>query len=294
MKLKSFLVLGSLTLAAPAFAGPVVLGGDDLNCHGERDINNDNIQGWLYIEKIFGSVNSQVTRPGPFTVDIAMLGTPAPANCPPTCPGGADDAAGSAADKAGLTISYFDGDAAIDGFFDDLAQGTVNPKIIYLPGTDCSPDLDSNEGAELVQNAGAIQAFVGSGGGLISHGCEDSGDCAIAYGWLNALTPGLVVNGNNACNSTNAQLTAAGQAALPTVSNSDIDGNAGPCHNTFEGNFGELQPLAVDGDDDPFILGGIVTTLAEPSGVPAAGAAGLLAVCGLLLGVARRRLQPTR
>jgi hypothetical protein len=296
------ILLGCVMLASPAFAGPVTLGGDDLNCHGERDGGGLNIEGWLYIEKALTDIEAQVTRSGPFTTDIAMLGSPEPVGCPPACPNGdANEAGASAAANAGLSIAYFDGDIAIEDFFTDLGSGTVNPKIIYLPGTDCSPDLNEAEGQALTNNAAAISAFVASGGGLMSHGCDgddtadpndpgDVADCTIAYGWLQALIPGLDPFGE--CSSSGAELTPAGQTALPGVSNSDIDSNAGPCHNSFSGNLGTLTSLAQDGNDRTFILGGIVGAIAGGGhAVPALGSAALVALFGILALTGIRRLR---
>jgi len=50
---------------------------------------------------------------------------------------------------------------------DDLTDhGSVNPEMLYLVGTGASNDLDTSEGAALTANAGAIAAFVASGGDL--------------------------------------------------------------------------------------------------------------------------------
>ena len=169
--------------------------------------------------------------------------------------------------------------ANISTFFTQLANGTVNPSIIWLAGTGASNDLHSAEGGTLTNNAAAINSFVGSG-----HGSGID-----AYGWLTALLPGLSeVNG---CSSSGATLTAAGIAAFPGLSNSNIDSNAGPCHSHFEGNFGGLTTLGLDGVGLSYIVGaaggggGSITE--PPTGMPepaslwlvGAGLAGLAAMC---------------
>ena len=282
-------IFSVVVMAARAWAGPVILGGDDLTDHGFRDGLGQNQDGWLYIEKALDNLDSGVTRPGPFTVDIAALGSAGNVACPPACSGGnAGDAVQSAASNNGLTVQFFDGAAAISGFFTSLGTGAVNPRIIWLAGTDASNDLDTAEGAALTANANAIASFVASGGGLMSHGCDDVDECVDAYGWLTQLLPGAsAVTG---CDSDGAMLTPAGMAAFPGLSNSEIDSNVGPCHNHFEGNLGSLQILANDADALPFIIGGgSGTVIQQRTGAPAVGwLALLLTSVGLLAGGAYR------
>jgi hypothetical protein len=238
----------ALSLSAPALAGPVILGGDDLTDHGSRS-GSANLLGWLYIEKAVSNILNtpgNITRPGN-NGSIAALGSAAVAGCPPACPGGnAGAGIGSAADVLGKTVNYYDGATAINQFFTDLAGGTVNPAMIWLAGTGASNNLDSAEGTALTTNANAIASFAASGGGVMAHGSGPD-----AYGWLSALIPGIVET--TIC-STPATLTAAGIAAFPGLTNADI--SAGPCHSTFSGNLGSLQVLAVESGSLNMIIGG--------------------------------------
>lgn len=275
-------------------AGPVILGGDDLTDHGNRTggttIAGQNNEGWLYIEKAVSNVLSSQTRAGTLTHDIVALGS-------------ADSTALSGNAGAGIhfaalelskSVLYLDGATAINQFFTDLAGGIVNPGMLWFSGTGATNDLDAAEGTALTSNAAAINAFGASGGGIMAHG---SG--TVAYGWLSALLPGLTEV--TTCNSTGATLTAAGQAAFPGLSNSDIDANAGPCHSSFSGNFGGLTTLALDGSNPSlsYIIGGGAGTVIqcgqpgqppctnnvpEPGSLPLA----LLAASGLFLSLQRR------
>ena len=242
-----------LFLAGAAYAGPVILGGDDLTDHGSRS-GSANIDGWLYIERAVNNILNTpgaITRPGN-NGSIAALGSALVAGCPPTCPSGnAGAAIGSAAAVLGKTVNYYDGAAAINQFFNDLVAGTVNPAMLWIAGTQSGNNIDSTEGAALTANAARISNFVASGGGLMAHGSGPD-----AYGWLSVLIPGIIET--TTCN-TPATLTAAGMTAFPGLTNADI--SAGPCHSSFSGNLGSLQVLATDSGGLNFILGGGAGTI---------------------------------
>jgi len=224
--------------------GPVILGGDDLTEHGNVS-GGANQLGWLYVQNSIANLNRDQSRPGPFTVDIAALGTAATTSTSGTAGG----AIGSAATVLGLTVNFYNGAAAIQGFFSALATNGTNPKIIWLAGTDATDDLDSSEGGVLTANAGTIAQFVGEGGGLMAHGGDDG---ATAYGWLNNFRPDIVLT--SAGTSSGHRLTDIGRATLPLLTDANID--SGPSHNWFGGNLSGFEILGLDANDHPFILGG--------------------------------------
>ncbi len=273
-----------------SMAGPVILGGDDLTDHGSRTAGGVNLEGWLYIEKAVSNVLSGVTRAGT-TTDIVALGSAANVTFNS---GNAGGAIGSAANVLGKTVTFVDGVANITQFFLDLANGAINPKMLWLAGTNAANDLDAAEGAALTANAAAINAFGASGGGIMSHGSGVN-----AYGWLSALLPGLVENVGQ-CNSSGATLTAAGNAAFPGLTNNDVNSNAGPCHSSFSGDFGGLTTLAFDGQGRSYIIGGGAGTIIQcgqpgqppcDNTVPEPSSLLLIGIAGLGLAAQMRRRQ---
>ena len=278
-------------LSGVSMAGPVILGGDDLTDHGSRTELGANLEGWLYIEKAVSNVLSGVTRAGTITTDIVALGSSEDLTF---TSGNAGGAIGSAANVLGKTVTFVDGAANINQFFADLAAGTINPKMLWLAGTGTVNDLVTAEGTALTNNAAAINAFGASGGGIMSHGSGTT-----AYGWLSALLPGLIRS--SGCTEVGATLTAAGNAAFPGLSNSDVDSNAGPCHSNFSGDFGGLTTLAFDGVGRSYIIGGGGGTIIQcgqpgqppcnPNDVPEPSSLLLIGIAGLGLAAQMRRRQ---
>ena len=245
------LFLSLLTLGRPpaVSAGPVILGGDDLTDHGSITPTGELQSGWVYIRKALENLHPNVTLPGN-DGSVAALGSE-----PSTATAfDAGAAIGAAAAAAGLPVSYYNGATAIGQFLSDLASGATTPAIIWLAGTHAQNDLDGTEGAVLTANAPVLANFVNAGGGLMAHGFGPT-----AYGWLEALFPGLEeIDG---CESVGAALTPAGQAAFPGLSNSDIDSTARPCHSHFVGDLGTLDVFALDGNGLNFIIGSQNATL---------------------------------
>lgn len=267
-RLPGLTLLVILLTASFAFGGPVILGGDDLTDHGSAS-GGVNMQGWLYIEKAIRGILAGSTRPGATANTIAALGSASGG-------GGAGDAIASAA--AALippaTVTYYDGAPAITTFFTNLGSGATNPAMIWIAGNGAGNDIDAAEGAVLTSNANAISGYVGSGGGLMSHGSGPD-----VYGWLSVLIPGIVATGD--CNANGAMLTAAGMAAFPGLSNSDVDSSAGPCHSSFSGSLGTLLPLVLDGNSRPYIIGGGAGTVIGPSAAVPVLSFPMMAVFGL-------------
>lgn len=251
----SLLVFSTLFFTAIASAGPVIIGGDDLDLHGYRS-GGVNHLGWLYIEK---AINSMY-QPGCITIpndgSIAALGAPAS-----TLQTGGYAGAAIYYGALGHSVQYFEGAPAIASFFAGLGT-TYKPAIIYIP----SPDYDAVNGltaaeqTELVNGAVKIRNFVNAGGGLMAH-VQGPPNPRVAL-WLPiVLGPGFSFS-PAACMSFNAALTAQGTAAFPLLTNSDIA--AGPCHTTFA-TYAGLNVLAVDYNRNAFIIGGGCGTVIGPA-----------------------------
>jgi uncharacterized repeat protein (TIGR01451 family) len=250
--------LAVVPAAGAAVGGPVILGGDDLTDHGSYDTStNQPVEGWLYLQRAIENVSPKVGRVNDGT--IAALGS---ADSTGTCCD-AGAAMHYAAEKAGLPVTYYNGATAIDDFFAALAAGTANPRIIWIAGDDSSNDIGDtgcsgpgSEGQSLIDHASQLDAFVSSGGGLISHGT--------CYDWLTALLPGITTVHSGG--SDDLYFLPEGSSAFPGVTVGDI--NAGPWHNHFEGDFGGLQVLVrsgevddASGNDAAVILGGAGVSL---------------------------------
>lgn len=229
--------VASLAMAGSALGvgGPVILGGDDLQDHGSFDTaTNQNLEGWLYIQKSLENISPKVGRTNDGTV-AALGAADAPGATSSNCGG----AIGHAAAKAGLGVTYHDTAAGISGFFTQLASGAINPRIIWIGGVGASNCMDAEEIAAVAANASGIDAFVNQGGGLMSHGNDAVYGTPMTPGWLNALIPGIEAVGGGS--SGDLELTPAGLAAFPGLTNTDV--NAGPWHNHFRGDFGGLNVL---------------------------------------------------
>jgi len=222
-----FTFLAVVVFVANASAGgPVILGGDDLTDHGSRS-GTTLFDGWLYIQRALENLAPTVTRSGN-DGSVAVLGSDDSIATSGNAGAAYHFAVPNAAATTSLTgtVTFHNGATAINLFFTNLGNGTVNPAIIVTVGrgTEDNSDLDSTEGIALTNNALAIANFVNSGGGLLSHG---SG--TIAYGWLTALILGTSFP--SGCDVDTLSLTLLGQLAFPGLTNSNI--RSGPCHNHF-------------------------------------------------------------
>ena len=254
-------VFGFSAQAAWAVGGPVILGGDDLTDHGGTDATGASEEGWLYMERAIGNIKGQVGRANDNS--IAAFGSADPGDLSHPTSGDAGEGIKNAAQKAGMTVTYFDTAEQINNGFASIANGSYNPAIVWIAGTGASNDLSScsgtgTDGQAITDNANVINNFVNSGGGLFSHGT--------CYAWLSALLPGLTTVDSGS--SGDLFRTPAGEAAFPGVSNDDF--NAGPWHNYFEGDFGGLDVLVrsqsrqdTSGQQAAVVIGGGQVSLTE-------------------------------
>ena len=251
-----------------AWAGPVVIDGTDANDHGSAS-GGANLAGWLYMQKALENLAPQV---GNGNKTVVALGTTG---------GEATTAINSAfnlsnlSGPGGWTLTHIDGAAAITAYF---VGGMANTGILYIPTVGLTGgDMTSTELAVVNANAANIASFVGGagtpsvGGGLFAQGETGTG----AYAWLTTLIPGITVtNIGGGGVGTNIELTVAGSAAFPGLTNADLAG-ADPWHNYFGGNLGTLQVLGTAPHTTPngtftrnVILGGGAGTVIDQCGIP--------------------------
>ncbi|MBN9124468.1 MAG: hypothetical protein BGO99_09285 [Nitrosospira sp. 56-18] len=255
-----------LSAASIASAGPIIIAGTDADDHGSAS-STTNFTGWLFMQKAFENLAPAVTN-GQHTV--ACIGCNSSS---------ALSAFNSATSKSSLDGSW--GFVAlstlsdITNFFN--GTGTTNASntgIIYMPtvSSNVSGGITDAQLGIVNANSGILNNFVVSGGGLFT---QEQANSSIGYGWLSALLPGLVVQGDNggpSFNSGSLTITAAGNAAFPGLTNSDVS-NATPWHAWFSGDFGGLSTL-VTGP----IFGQTGGTF--PGAVVIGGGAGTVFQCG--------------
>ena len=176
-----------IAIAGHAYAGAVVIDGTDANEHGSAS-GGQNLNGWLYMQKVLENLAAQV--PASALKRLVVLGTS------PGSP--ARNAIQSAFDLSSLpgsgwTILYIQGDTAIDNWLANLS--TSNTGILYIPTFGlASGDLTAPEMEIINSRAANIGTFVSGagnpteGGALFAMG-EDG---EIAWGWLQALIPGIL------------------------------------------------------------------------------------------------------
>jgi hypothetical protein len=215
-------IAAASVMANAAYAGPFILAGTDADDHGSATATA-NVDGWLFMQKSIENIGAAVTNGAKIVYSLGSnVGSQA------------YNAAFSAFSKSSLATSgwTFQNVNTAVNITTFLQGGAASAGIIMLDSSssNVSGGLDASEQSALSTNASFINTFVGSGGGLFSQ--------ANNYAWLTALVPTLTVNFDQ---ESGLALTAAGNAAFPGLTNSDL--SSGPYHANFT-NVGALPVLA--------------------------------------------------
>lgn len=261
--------LAGALFTVPAIAGPYILAGTDADDHGSVS-GSANSEGWLFMQKALESIASSISLTTTNKV-VVSLGSDAGSQ--------AGLAAASAFSQSSLASTGWSFVQVSDLTNANFASSTANKGILMFDsGGNVAGGMTSAEEAVLTANAGAINSFVGGGGGLFSQ--------ANGYGWLSALVPTLVVS---SFSDQGLTLTPGGSAAFPGLTDADL--SAGPYHATFS-NLGAIPVLAtgVGGSVNVIIgsAGGSITVPVSPVPEPESIAM-MLAGLGLVASLVRRR-----
>lgn len=240
-----------LPRAEAATGGPVILDGTDAGLHGsivkDGSTTPEELRTtWLYMYKAWETLLAGVPSGYAHNGRVAVVGaSPDSTSTSNNC--GA--AVGYIAERLGtpVTVDYYDGVTAIGSFFDGVLSGTHRYAMVQIVEQQyCGNGMDGLEAAEVDTHGPAIAAHVNRGGALFTQYQN--------YGWLNSLFPDL--SRSTTCSGSTPNLTAAGFAQFPGLSDSDI---AAPWHNCFvlaTGAEWPLEQLALQSNTDVVILGG--------------------------------------
>ena len=229
MKLsKKLLFAGAMALglAGAAHAGPIIIAGTDADDHGSGSAT-ENFGGWLFMQQAMTNIGGAVSNGNAQAVCLGCNGNQA---------GNAFNNAFNLAGLTGWNSVSLTAVTDITNFFNGSGAVNLNTAgFIYMPSDagDTSGGISSAQLAPVDVNGTAINNFLSTGGGLFTQ--------TQPYAWLTSLLPGLTVTHSG---GSGLSLTAAGHAQFPTLTDADL--SAGPWHNSFAGNFGALQSLAVD------------------------------------------------
>jgi hypothetical protein len=249
----------SLCFSTAAMAGPIIIAGTDADDHGFFN-GVSNVTGWSFMQKAFENMGSAVSNGQKSIVCIGCNGSQASAAF--------NSATGLASMGAGWSFASLTSTADITGFFNGSGIRNINnTAIVYMPTVESNVGggIDDIQLAIVNGNGTVLNNFISGGGGLFT---QEQANSSIGYGWLQSLIPGFTVKGDNTGGENDAsqlQLTAAGSAAFPGLTSTDLS-NATPWHAWFE-NYGGLQALAVGngaglgGMDDAVVIGGGVRTV---------------------------------
>lgn len=255
-----------LGMAGVAAAGPIIIAGTDADDHGFVS-GGANFNGWKFMQSALENLLPQVGNGQKTAVCIGCNSSSAL--------NAFNSAYGLATKPVGWTSVVLTSSTDITGFFNGSGTTNVNNAgLIYMP-TDAGNvggGITAAQVAIVNSNASILNSFVAGGGGLFT---QSQNYVTGGFGWLTTLLPGLNVHGDNdgtISNSNSLTITAAGNAAFPGLTNSDVS-NATPWHNWFDGSLGGLSVLVTGparGPNRQVINGAVVL----------GGGGGTVIVCG--------------
>ena len=280
----TFVAAPSGAVRATGATGPIQLGGDDQNDHGDSDwfdhdadpatpdvvVTDD---GWKYIMLSLKEMLATEQRAGASN-SIAVIGTDGSsayvtgegwtendggASC--TTDGAEDTYCMMEVVKAELdrlngataapTVTYYETAAEVTAFFNGLTAGTVNVAVIFLPGDGGDNDLGEGDAvnSDPSVTSNMEQALMDSATDIAAFNAAGGGvlsSGSVHYlSWLTVLLPNLDTSDSGT--TCTLAMTADGAALWTGLTDTDI---ASCWHNHFTGDLGALKVLALGWNDD--------------------------------------------
>lgn len=195
-------LLASAMFISTAQAGPFILAGTDADDHGSASGGANNL-GWLFMQRALEKLASLSALTNG-NLNVVNLGSSGRAQSAATSAFNLSSLAGG----GGFSFTIIDGVAGITDFF--AGNGAVNINNVGIIMMDSGSNVT---GGSSTTNAAVIDNLLGAGGGLFS---QSNG-----YGWVSSLLPNLTIVGGG---GSGANLTAAGNAAFPGLTNADLTG----------------------------------------------------------------------
>lgn len=270
---------------ATGTTGPIQLGGDDANDHGESDwLDHDSdvatpdvvtvIDGWKYIEVSLKQMLATELRANASN-SIAVIGTDG-SSAYVTGEGWTENDGGVSCVNDGSTdtycmmevikaeldrlngataaptVTYYETAAEVTAFFNALTAGTTDVAVVYIPGDGGTNDLGDGEDSDQVDSDPAAtsnmeQALMDSASDIATFNVQGGGLLSSGSDHYLSWLSVLIPTIGISDDPTSSEIGMTADGAALWVGLTDVDIYA-PWHNHFTGSLGALKVLGLGFD----------------------------------------------